>query len=466
MTGGSLNLASTKGSGVDIINTNPQITFFKKVYKRHTNFGIENIEQSINITPNFGSNNIEIKIQKSGSLVADMHMEFTLPPVAGTGGVDKNGKTLIGSNDGIVTNYKLYARWVNAVGFAIINNIKLKLDNDIIDEHSGLWFDIWNELTDPNKKEWPLVGKYNDNRGTESTRIPTRYYIPLKFYFNRNPGLALPIFLLNENSLKIDLSLNSLKSLLQFGYKDNTTAINTNASLSNFKFFVNYVFLEPEEESRIRSNLPSEYLVETVDEFTNISSSQLSKLNFENPVKEIIWVFRNNNRLRVGDATEALQPLENIAGEDSSNPNDIFNYTSLLRNSTDSSFDVFKSLILNIDNRERFRNTEASFFRTMQPYKYHSNIPGGSDRNIKKQYIYVYSFALNPEEYQPSGAYNFSKDNDTANFNFTFHTDIGNTKAVPAISASANALGSGARDYQITLFTLQDLEVLVIQIGY
>ncbi len=89
----------------------------------------------------------------------------------------------------------------------------------------------------------------------------------------------------------------------------------------------------------------------------------------------------------------------------------------------------------------------------MQPYKYHSNIPGGSDRNIKKQYIYVYSFALNPEEYQPSGAYNFSKDNDTANFNFTFHTDIGNSKAVPAISASANALGSGARDYQITLFT-------------
>ena len=148
-----------------------------------------------------------------------MHFEFTLPP-AGGGGVDKNNDPLDNNGTdgtGVVSNFKKYARWVNAVGFAIINEIQLKFGSTILDKHTGLWYDVLNELTDLIEKNGQPVGKYTDlERQNHIDWLKTRYYVPLKFYFNRNPGLALPIFLLNENELKINISFNSLNSLLNF----------------------------------------------------------------------------------------------------------------------------------------------------------------------------------------------------------------------------------------------------------
>ena len=105
---------------------------------------------------------------------------------------DEQIKNLIDSNS-LVENYKIYAHWVNAVGFAIIENIELKIGSETIDSHTGLWYDIWNELTDPNKKEWGLVGKYDKSKIGYVSQTDSFYVVPLKFYFNRNPGLALPV---------------------------------------------------------------------------------------------------------------------------------------------------------------------------------------------------------------------------------------------------------------------------------
>ena len=382
MTGGSLSLTASRGVGQDVININPQITFFKKMYKRHTNFGIESIQQTLTSAVNF-SQTTEINITKTGSLITDMHFEFTLPPTAGDDGFDEDGNSMnskvVQANTGCVDNFKGYARWVNAVGFAIVNEIKLKFGSSIIDKHTGLWFDVWNELTDPNRKEWPLVGKFNDRDLTGISQFEkTRYYVPLKFYFNRNPGLAIPIFLLNENELKIELSLNSLESLLTFGkdLTDGATAPTINSrSLSAFKFYASYVFLEQEEESRIQNSLPSEYLVETLDIKDNTSSAGVSDLVFEkNPTKELIWVFRHPERVASGSTSNI--PFENIPGEDNTNPNDIFNYSRAGTNDHlgYGSRDPFSRLTNQINNIDRFEQTDAYFFRTMQPYKYHSDI--------------------------------------------------------------------------------------------
>ena len=432
MTGGSLNLSSTRGAGTDIINVNPQITFFKKVFKRHTNFGIETIEQSVSI--DFGQTR-EINIDKVGSLVSNMHFEFTLPPASGDDGETVNGTSLnsnrVGNDIGCVNDFKGYCRWVNAVGYAIVNEIQLRIGNNIVDKHTGLWLDIWNELTDPNRKEWPLVGKYDDTeRENKSEFNYSRYYVPLKFYFNRDIGLSIPYFLLNENDLKITLSLNSLASLLLFDKKvDNSTAIQ-DRSLSAFKFFVDYVFLEPEEETKIAANLPSEYLVESIDIKDNITAASSSNLVFENPTKEFIWVFRQKERIAVGNANTNV-PKYNPpgAGTNNNNPNDIFNYSRLSLNSDLSygSYDPFSTLVIRIDNQDRFDQTDATFFRTLQPYKHHSNIPGGINKNSKKQYIYAYSFAINPEQYQPSGSYNFSINDESVTFQFTGPSDLSDT---------------------------------------
>lgn len=429
MTGGSLSLTGNRGLGQDVININPQITFFKKVYKRHTNFGIESIQQSGTV-PQYGQTS-EFNITKTGSLITDMHFEFTLPPAAGGGGVDKDNKALDDrqtSDTGVVSNFKKYARWVNAVGFAIINEIQLKFGSTILDKHTGLWYDVWNELTDPNRKEWPLVGKYTDlERQNHIDWLKTRYYVPLKFYFNRNPGLALPIFLLNENELKISISFTALNSLLNFeGGNPAGNPVITNRNLTAFKLYANYVFLESEEESRIQNSLPSEYLVETLDIKDNITAGSARNLVFENPTKELIWVFRHNDRVAAGSTSNP--PIFNLpsATDNNTHPNDIFNYSRANINTSlgYGTRDTFDTVVMQINNNDRFTETDATFFRTMQPYKYHSNIPGGITKASKKQYIYVYSFALNPEEYQPTGSYNFSIGDDLVTFNFQGPTDI------------------------------------------
>ena len=457
MTGGSLSLTASRGVGQDVININPQITFFKKMYKRHTNFGIEAIQQTLTSSINFGGST-EISISKSGSLITDMHFEFTLPPAAGDDGVDKDGQSLNSQRTqagiGCVDNFRGYARWVNAVGFAIINEIKLKFGSNVIDKHTGLWYDVWNELTDPNRKEWPLVGKFNDRDLIGTSQFEkTRYYVPLKFYFNRNPGLAIPIFLLNENELKIELSFNSINTLLNFGKNTDVGAANpviNSRSISGFKFYANYVFLEQEEESRIQNSLPSEYLVETLDIKDNTTSAGVTNLVFENPTKELIWVFRHPDRIAAGSTTNI--PNENIPGLDSTNPNDIFNYSRSGKNTQlgYGSKDPFSRLTIQINNNDRFEETDATFFRTMQPYKYHSNIPGGIDKNTKKQYIYVYSFALNPEEYQPTGSFNFSIGDDLTSFNFTG----------PATAGTVLGMSS----YNLTIFSIR-YEYIVFNFG-
>ena len=459
MAGGTLSLTGNT-NGQDVLSYNPQITFFKKVYKRHTNFGIETSRQnSIDRQVNFGTTS-EIRIDKKGSLITDMHFEFTLPPATGDGVVDErvdepvpiNPTAGPGQNIGCVDNFRGYARWVNAVGFAIINEIKLKFGTQDVDTHTGLWYDVWNELTDPNRKEWSLVGKVDEStesRKGESDRDFSRYYVPLKFYFNRNPGLAIPIFLLNDNELRINISLNTLESLLLFNRRGDINPVINQRSISNFRFYATYVFLEPYEESRIRNSLPSEYIAETLKIEDNLTTggtgTQPTGLRFDSPVKEFIWIFRHPDRIVSGSITNI--PQESFPNDDDIRANDIFNYSSHGTNDSLSygTNDPFDTLTMTIGTKERFETTDATFFRTIQPYKYHSNVPGGITGNNKKKYIYVYSFALNPEEYQPSGSFNFSLKDDTVGFNF----------AGPATRQPAGTVFRGMDDYDLTIFAVR-----------
>jgi hypothetical protein len=422
MAGGNLNLASNQGTGDDILSINPQITFFKKVYKRHTNFGLETRQCSntSNSSVNFGES-VTYTIEKTGSLINNMYIEFTLPPTVKSSGI-VNDETIDAVDGGIVSNWDKYCYYVNAVGYAILNQVKLDIDGNTIDKHNGLWYDIWNELTDPMRKEWSLVGKRDDTEpGKFAQTLKSRYYVPLKFYFNRNPGLSFPIFLLDDNKVKVSLSLNNVTQLVNCDVVtvdnvEETLAFDTTASITDFKFFTNYVFLDQTEEKRIRNNLPNEYLIETLDMKENIKSNQLSKMILNNPVKEIIWVIRNTDRIASGSETS-------IPRKDTTtiNPNDVFNYSLHAENANlgYGSFDTFKTAKFTISNQDRIEETDATHFRTLQPYYHHSNVPGGINNNETHKYIYSYSFALHPEEYQPSGSFNFTKADDDLKITFT-----------------------------------------------
>jgi hypothetical protein len=446
MVSGRLSILPN-AQGLDIININPEITFFKKIYKRHTNFGSQYLNvmdnQSNTITPKFGET-IEIEIINTGSLISDMYMEFLLPCPVGSGGVNNNGESLnyrVADTGGIVTNFRNYAHWVNSVGYAIIDKIDFFIGDELIDSHIGLWFDIWNELTDSTKKNRGLVGKYDTSRFNYIEEDYTRYIVPLQFYFNRNPGLALPIFLI-ENIIKIKITFANVNSLLNYGYKDGTTAINSStnvAFIDNFKLYVNYIFLEQAEKNLIRKNTPNNYLIETITILDYLTEDRLKNIDLSNPVKELIWVFRHNtrsNKTAVGSPTSSNYPGINFPGSVVNNtfPNDIFNYSKITNNTdTDDLFDPITNVSINITNELLIENLTSYYYRTIQPSNYHSNIPGGHTKNEKSRYIYIYSFALNPEDYQPSGTYNFSKNNDKLNLIFT---------------------GADFTNYRLTLFVL------------
>jgi hypothetical protein len=453
MAGGTLNLASNQGTGDDILSINPQITFFKKVYKRHTNFGLETrqVSTSTNSSVNFGES-VTYTIDKTGTLINNMYIEFTLPPTVKSDG--KVNEKYISGNEvagnptfdttfnggGFVSNWDKYCYYVNAVGYAILNEVTLEIDGNKIDKHNGLWYDIWNELTDPMRKEWSLVGKRDDTEpGKFAQQKKSRYYVPLKFYFNRNPGLSFPIFLIDDNKVKVSISLNNMRQLVKCDVPIAGEALifDNTVKITDFKFFTNYVFLDSAEENRIRNNLPNEYLIETVDMKTNIKESELSKMILNNPVKEIIWVVRNTTRLASGSETIIPKKSETT----SLNPNDVFNYSLSNENIHlgYGSFDTFKTVKFTISNQDRIQETDATYFRTLQPYYHHSNVPGGINNNETHKYIYSYSFAITPEEYQPSGSYNFTKSDDYLKITFK---GLGNP------DADANNF----TDYRVDLF--------------
>lgn len=397
---------------------NPQITYFKAVYRRHTNFAIEAIQQSYNgSVGNSQENQITCILSKSGDLVKDVWVEVTLPASA-----------VNGANTGAT-----YINWVNNTGHAFLKRSQCYIGSDLIDEHDSRWLDIWNELTDHEEKEHLGLNKHNagntylkSNTGT----LPTcTLNIPLKFWFNRNPGLALPIVALNFSDVKLVLTTRDLRALVN----TDATAGNQNQGTfitSNINIFVDYIFLDTAERRRFASNA-HEYLIEQVQFDTPQALlgavTQNIKVNFSHPVKELIWVFFttqrqteltgafNNDR----DATKNTSYLPGTAGAtvaNGSQRHDYFNYSCGGVNATDtvtavsSGSDIytnstaaehFDTLEIKFDNSTRFAPRKAVYFRTCQPQQAGHRVP--------KKHIYLYSFALNAEDYQPSGTVNCSK---------------------------------------------------------
>ena len=194
MGGGMLQI-SAYGSQDIYLTGNPQITFFKSVYRRYTNFSMESFDLSYDGTGNFG-NNISCKIERVGDLLTNLHVYIKLPSPDVGGGTTPN--------------------WTNAIGYALLEQIDLEIGGERIDRQYGLWLDIWNELDDVNNKEWNQVGKLENpaaapHNASSTSNTPgglagnsagaTEYHIPLRFWFCGKPGLALPLIALQHQNI-------------------------------------------------------------------------------------------------------------------------------------------------------------------------------------------------------------------------------------------------------------------------
>jgi hypothetical protein len=512
--GGGLMQLVAYGAQDMYLTGNPQITFWKITYRRYTNFAIEAIEQTFNGQADFGRR-VTCTISRNGDLAFTTLLQVTLPEINQA----MANSTSSGVNSGV------YARWLDFPGEQLIAQVEIEIGGQRIDRQYGDWMHIWNQLTMPvglQKAYHQMVGNttqltyitdptFSSVDGPCQSNAPrqvcaprnalpeTTLYIPLQFWYCTNPGLALPLIALQYHEVRINIDFRpideclwAVSNLNSDSTSSSTLRVTTayNQSLVAASLYVDYIFLDTDERRRMAQN-PHEYLIQqlqfTGDESVGSSSNKI-KLNFNHPVKELIWVVQPDENVDYCSSLEGGQLLYRILGAQP------FNYTDAIdalpnaihafggpqsvagggSNGTNNSFIDADGLFaqaggmdssgvstsqmwnmpgasgslsgaysapnfsgkdgsvesylsdagtyvlsetalhmhcwgqnpvvtckLQLNGQDRISEREGSYFDVVQPFHYHTRTP---DTGIN-----VYSFALRPEENQPSGTCNFSR---------------------------------------------------------
>jgi len=518
MGGGLLQLVAYGAQDV-YLTGNPQITFFKVVYRRHTNFALESIQQTFNGSVGYGQR-VTATVSRNGDLISRAYLELE-------------------SND---TNLVPY------FGLRVLKEAEVEIGGQRIDKHYSEWMYIWNELTMPEgKKEayFDMVGgsgslsgggkhleletnKFNiqapvvrpglihvqartasatgvvvqgttvleitpianasaagspqatitihhtagydsgldltttklfvdpqefrifaedagdevqfianttaDAAGTDKELIGddamtglldvTAYftassgtgagqkpakklekmYVPLQFWFCNNFGLALPLIGLQYHEVKINIQFEEASKCVLHG------AINVPNDLKA-SLWVDYVYLDTDERRKFAQS-SHEYLIEQLQFTGRETVSNKVKLNLNHPVKELIWIVNkevksNSDWFNFTDNKDKLK-LEHTL----ENYEEVKNKLSCTRGSKNP----IKSGKLILNGNDRFYERDGRYFNLVQPFQHHTNVPNNAGIN-------VYSFALKPEEHQPSGTLNMSRI-DTATLSLNYESDV------------------------------------------
>jgi hypothetical protein len=409
------------------LKSNPSITFFKKVYRTHTNFSMESIRIDFNRSETniYEPTILKAKILRHADLIAQMYLVIQLPD--------------------IISDNIMSFRWIENIGESIINNYQISIGGNIIDQQSGEFIHLLNHLSngaDRRSLYDQMTGNITQYTNPEEFQLsyanlskpPLRYrigasypsvvddkivtgeednwepsipmrnlYIPLQFWFNKDVGNALPLVSLQYAEVEITIELRPIAELYKLFYNLNgvqdyyapTTYINAHKlkhfiSNSRQRFLisdtvldtrpyieVNYIYLD-NLERKYFAYKPLEYLIEQTTRVERISLEENNMIDFvlQNPVKEIIWFLRRNDVYL---------------------KNNWFDFTD------GKLAKIMKSAKILFNGVDRISEKDAEYFNWLQPYQHHTG--------TGKLGIYSYSFALYPEEYQPSGSVNMSRIN-------------------------------------------------------
>jgi hypothetical protein len=463
MSGGGLMQLVAYGAQDIYLTGNPQITFFKVIYRRHTNFSMEAIEQVFNGTADFGKK-VSCTISRNGDLMYRVYLQVTLPEW-----VVKDGESF---------------RWLNWIGHVLISDVDVEIGGQRMDKQYGQWLHIWNELTQqPGLQAGyaamvgnvPGLTQIYTGTAEKSAVVPSStLYIPLQFWFCRNPGLALPLIALQYHEVKICLDFAKAENCYWAAGSDGSN-LNCCLNLQGASLYVDYIYLDTDERRRF-AQVSHEYLIEqlqfTGKESVNSACNKI-KLGFNHPCKELIWVAQphkytsrdcmckagvagqqwfnftdqvdqtyftgtptgplgggmggaNAARMwnaaalpifgnKVSDCSDISSGINTDEADKAAfqtgvgNPMNPNNPTFPL---FDSGKNCFSRVKLQLNGHDRFSERAGSYFNLVQPYQHHTNVPATG--------INVYSFALKPEEHQPSGTCNMSRiDNATLQVTLT-----------------------------------------------
>ena len=495
MSGGLMQLVAYGAQDV-FLTGNPQITFFKVVYRRHTNFSMESIEQTFNGTADFGKK-VNVTVSRNGDLITKTYIRCVLPDVtvvgdttdpdadfyeltitetddaganplaltifsselgqtftraalaaaieialdAGTNyardytvaengtdidisyvvvasststiltasNINTTGALTIGSDTLLTGTPVSFAspasttnilgaeasfEWIPEVGHFLIKEVEVEIGGQKIDKHYGTWLSVWAALTVPKGHEdgyATMIG--NTSALTTATTVAAEtnpaapeadaihagvtLHIPLQFWFCRHTGLALPLIALQYHEVKFQIQFESFANLsIQSG------PVIASPGMGDCSLYIDYIYLDTDERRRF-AQVSHEYLIEqlqyTGDESLSGTNNKL-KLNFNHPVKELLWIVQDDNRLS-GNFTDVDGTKGELSPAGGVNP-------------------VSQAKLL-LNGHDRFSQRDGRYFNTVQTYQHHTNTP--------REGINVYSFAMKPEEEQPSGSANMSR---------------------------------------------------------
>jgi hypothetical protein len=432
MGGGALIQLIALGNQNIIISGNPQITYFKSIYRRYTNFAMESIQQDItgNLLP---GNRVTVNIARNGDLLKGLCMHYNPSKIVPI----QNPINMVATH----------------LGDCLMESMEIEIGGQIIDRHYSLWMSIWDHLS-----KIPLNASYQfwaASDGTEApiysnyckssynhlawdvltaitygqlgipyeftgpagtSNAPTEAYVPLKFWFCRNPGLALPLIALQYHEVKLNITLCTKESIIST-YSPTYDYSLLNVDFTSIKIFAEYIYLDSSERKMFAENT-HEYLIDQLqrqeyDDNIVSNNTVTIDLNLKHPVKELIFCGKPKNT--------GLHYLPGITGAYSeinfgpATPNGI-----VFRPSTTSPvYPYFGTnvgdwlagdvtpvkMYLTFNQLPRFSPRNLKYFTRCQIWDHHTN--HGSLLN--QDCIGVYSFALRPEEHQPSGTANFSR---------------------------------------------------------
>ncbi len=494
------------------ISGNPQITFWKILYKRHTNFAMESIEVTFNGQADFNKR-VTAVINRNADLMYKTYVQVVLPAVdlTPTTGTFINTSTQQGF------------RWLNYIGHRLIKQVEVEIGGQRIDRQYGDWMQIWTQLTTEagitdaldslvgNTHDLVLLKRANgialdatcSSSETTMSCLPRRgtpaktLYIPLQFWFCRNPGLAIPLIALQYHEVRLNVDFETWQNCQYFETNPGIPAASPAQSLAAASIYVDYVYLDTEERRRFAQQ-SHEYLIEQV-QYTGAesitSSSNKIQLNFNHPVKELFWVVQRDSfvdcsnpawiasvggpqpfnysddfsteglimslltQSSVGGPNAGAITQSNITGNSAATAvlgagatnlsslvgADTYDTAGTAEFESGVNYLLAKVILdsgvrcegknpvevakLQLNGQDRFTEREGSYFDRVQPFQHHSRTPSTG--------INVYSFALRPEEHQPSGSCNFSRID----------------KATLQLTVSLNTV-TGARTAQVRVYAL------------
>lgn len=498
MGGGLMQLVAYGAQDV-YLTGNPQITFFKVVYRRHTNFSVEPIQQVFNGAADFGRT-VTCNLNRNGDLITNMYAVVQLAAVAANPTGPEWG-------------------YVRRLGYALIESTKIEIGGSKIDEQYGDWLNIWYELSHKVGQERghaAMIGDDDEHRLLHNdARASSTLYVPLAYWFNRHNGLALPLIALQYHDVRVTIKYRNAVECVNYKVTKPTMP-----TMADSYLLIDYVFLDSEERKRF-AQASHEYLIEQLqftgsESLTNNSNNKY-RLNFNHPSKYLVWAshlenYNTSNQwlaypangdwetgrdtfakllwlsTRFGvDASGATITVTDLSGdvqipeklstitngtilkllakieaqlvfaEDSTPVNANPNNVVLLKNEitaadmtttvtqlaawgananflnihgvyvtdhfnygrwVDCTVNPITSGKLQLNGHDRFQTRDGNYFNYVQPFQHFSNTPADG--------INVYSFALKPEDHQPSGTCNFSRiDNATLNISLNNDTVTG-----------------------------------------